>query len=180
MDQVLKTKRLELRPFKRSDIADFQKITDDYDVLKMSGTLGSPYTLEMATTKVTDMMAMDPSLGGAFAIISNQSLIGCITLKRKEQETIFVLGYHIGKTSWQNGYASEAVRAIIDWCFKNWDEHITISAGHFADNPASGRVLEKAGFIRKKNRSEVYCTTRGQHLPSIDYELTYNQWMSET
>ena len=52
-----------------------------------------------------------------------------------------------GKKHWGKGYASEAMAAFLPWCFRRYDLD-RIDADHFADNPASGRVLEKLGFIK--------------------------------
>ena len=45
---------------------------------------------------------------------------------------------------WGRGFATEATRAVIE--IARLLGHARLSAGHFADNPASGRVLRKAGF----------------------------------
>ena len=43
------------------------------------------------------------------------------------------------------GYASEAVKAVIEYCFSKLDLK-RVQAIHSINNPASGRVLEKAGM----------------------------------
>jgi RimJ/RimL family protein N-acetyltransferase len=55
------------------------------------------------------------------------------------------LGYWLGVPYWGNGYATEAARALVDYCFGElgYDE---ILAGARVTNPASRRVLEKCGF----------------------------------
>ncbi len=78
--------------------------------------------------------------------------------------------YCIGENFWGNGYASEALAAVIDFTFKNTDFH-KLEAYHREANTKSGRVLEKSPmratdtverFVRE-NRSpkgEVcYCIT---------------------
>ena len=46
---------------------------------------------------------------------------------------------------WGQGYATEAVRALIDHAFGELG-HETLQAGARVSNPASRRVLEKCGF----------------------------------
>ncbi|WP_245941968.1 GNAT family N-acetyltransferase [Sphingomonas gilva] len=54
------------------------------------------------------------------------------------------LGYWIAVDSWGRGYATEAARAVV--AAARGLGHRRLEAGHFIDNPASGRVLEKVGF----------------------------------
>ena len=54
------------------------------------------------------------------------------------------LGYFISPEHWNRGYATEALRAAIDELFRiGYD---TVVAGHFEENPASRRVMEKCGM----------------------------------
>lgn len=46
---------------------------------------------------------------------------------------------------WGNGYMTEAVRAVIDYLFKQVGLDF-IACGYFTDNPQSKRVQEKCGF----------------------------------
>jgi [ribosomal protein S5]-alanine N-acetyltransferase len=55
------------------------------------------------------------------------------------------IGYHILTPYWGKGYATEATRAIIGWCFKNLDLH-RIQADCTDGNIGSERVLLKSGF----------------------------------
>jgi ribosomal-protein-alanine N-acetyltransferase len=55
------------------------------------------------------------------------------------------LGYWLSQEFWGRGIMSEAVTAVTDFCFENFPLR-RISAEVFANNPASARVLEKAGF----------------------------------
>jgi RimJ/RimL family protein N-acetyltransferase len=56
------------------------------------------------------------------------------------------LGYWLGEKFWGRGIMSEVVAAFTDFCFENFPLR-RIYAEVFANNPASARVLEKAGFI---------------------------------
>jgi RimJ/RimL family protein N-acetyltransferase len=55
------------------------------------------------------------------------------------------LGYWLGVKQWGKGYATEAVRAMIDHIFTDTDAEAITSAARVT-NPASRRVLEKCGF----------------------------------
>jgi RimJ/RimL family protein N-acetyltransferase len=55
------------------------------------------------------------------------------------------LGYWLGTPYWGHGYATEAVRALID-AFFAYSEGDEITACARVINPASRRVLERCGF----------------------------------
>ena len=55
------------------------------------------------------------------------------------------LGYVLAKQFWGQGYMSEAVRAWTDWMLAQPEIWRVWTVTH-VDNPASRRVLEKAGF----------------------------------
>jgi len=55
------------------------------------------------------------------------------------------LGYWIGFPYWKNGYCTTAVKLLVDFSFSSL-KISRIYAKHLTKNPASGRVLEKAGF----------------------------------
>jgi RimJ/RimL family protein N-acetyltransferase len=60
-------------------------------------------------------------------------------------ETAPEIGYWLGAPFWNRGFATEAVRALIDFAFTEL-EHDSLSAGARVTNPASRRILEKCGF----------------------------------
>ena len=55
-------------------------------------------------------------------------------------------GYWLGEEFWGKGIMTEAVTAFVNYCFENFSLN-RIFASAYANNPASARVLEKAGFI---------------------------------
>ena len=73
-------------------------------------------------------------------------LIGTVTVDRDKTFPRAEISYWIESDSRYKGYATEAVKAVITYTFQNSDIR-RIQAMHFTDNPASGRVLEKAGMI---------------------------------
>lgn len=72
-------------------------------------------------------------------------LVGIVSLHIQRVHDRAELGYWIGKPYWMRGYATEAARALIGFGFRDLGLH-RIFAHHFARNPASGRVMEKAGM----------------------------------
>ena len=83
----------------------------------------------------------------SFAVTENDVCIGSVSVTRGENihRLTGELGYYIARERWGRGYATRAVREICRYVFENTDI-VRICAEPFADNAASCRVLEKAGF----------------------------------
>ena len=57
-----------------------------------------------------------------------------------------LIGYWVAKPYWNQGICTEALRLMLVHIRETTDIKSLIS-GHFVDNPASGRVMEKCGFV---------------------------------
>ena len=76
---------------------------------------------------------------------ASDTLCGGVGLRIKADHRRAELGYWIGVPYWGNGYATEAARAVVKYGFETLGLH-RIFASHFANNPASARVLRKIGM----------------------------------
>jgi RimJ/RimL family protein N-acetyltransferase len=82
------------------------------------------------------------------------------------------LGYWIARSHWGLGYASEAARAVLG--IARALGHRRLIAGHFTDNPASGRVLRKIGF-RATGKTELrHSKARGYAAPCALFEHVFD------
>ncbi len=75
------------------------------------------------------------------------------------------IGYWIGRPYGGQGIASEAACAAMDWVRRDWRRRVAV-AGYFADNPASGRVLERAGFLHTGEIQHRLSLARGETAPT--------------
>jgi [ribosomal protein S5]-alanine N-acetyltransferase len=80
------------------------------------------------------------------------------------------LGYWLGEELWARGVMTEAVGAFTDFCFDRFSLR-RIYAEPFANNPASARVLEKAGFVFE-GRLKNNVVKDGEVLDSLLYART--------
>lgn len=78
-------------------------------------------------------------------------------------------GYCIGRKWWNKGFTTEALRAVVAYWFTHTDSR-WLACGHAAANPASGRVMEKAGFVYHHNT--VYHKFDGTPVECRSYLLT--------
>ncbi|SPH18389.1 Putative succinyl-CoA transferase [Defluviimonas aquaemixtae] len=78
--------------------------------------------------------------------------------------------YFLDPGHWGRGCMTEALRAFLDWAVTCFDL-TEIEADHFADNPASGRVLEKLGFARTGTGTGTSAARPGP-APNVLWHLT--------
>ena len=138
---TLATPRLKLRPFVIEDASRLAMFVGDYDVAKMTASIPHPYS-------ETDARAFIAKPGEAhiYAIVHANGMIGAVGLRRVKSER-FEFGYWLAKPFWGRGFMTEAARAVIVASRQSCPT-ASLTSGHFADNPASGRVLDKIGFMR--------------------------------
>jgi RimJ/RimL family protein N-acetyltransferase len=86
-----------------------------------------------------------------------------------DEEGATELGYWIARPHWGRGYASEAARAVLN--LARTLGHTRVVAGHFVDNPASGRVLSKAGFVRTGRCTPRFSLGRGCEVDSVGHAI---------
>ena len=144
---TLHTERLKLRPFVPGDAPRVQVLANDVRIADVTASIAHPYTEEMAQLWIAAHPAMwrnKETVSFAITLIESNQLIGCISImhiKNNEGE----LGYWVGVDFWNNGYCTEACREVVNFGFKQLSLQ-RIYAHHLCRNPASGKVLIKAGF----------------------------------
>jgi ribosomal-protein-alanine N-acetyltransferase len=143
----LTTDRLLLRAFKLSDAIEVQKLSGNYNVSKTTLNIPYPYKSGMAETWIgTHLENWNNRTVLTYAIISIQTnqLLGAIGLV-KIDGLQGELGYWLGEPYWDKGYGTEAAKAIIQFSFEKLRLRL-ITAEHLISNPASGKVMQKAGM----------------------------------
>lgn len=139
---------VRLRTWTLADAPALAKLINNKKVQdNLRDGLPFPYGEEDAKAFLSAVLASDPDQNLAFAIEADGKLIGSISATRCANIHFRTaeLGYYLGEPYWGKGFATEAVRQICDYIYRNTDI-IRIFAEPFAYNTASCRVLEKAGF----------------------------------
>ena len=161
-----RSERLLLRPPWPEDWKQVLGGIADEGVVRNLARAPWPYSAEDARQFV--QLSIDPMFP-RFLITraDNAIVVGCIGIDQREGET--ELGYWIGRQHWGQGYATEAGRAVLD--VARMLGHRRVVAGHFLDNPASGRVLRKLGFEATGIVQARHSCGRGEDVLSAEYEL---------
>ena len=82
-------------------------------------------------------------------------------------------GYCIGQKWWGKGLTTEALQAVVDFWFRQVGGAF-LTCCHAVQNPASGRVMEKAGFVYHHN--DVYHKFDGTPVECRCYLLTKERY----
>lgn len=155
----LESERLILRPWLESDLNDFYEYASVDGVGEMAGWKHHE-SLDVSK-KILQSFISEKNV---FAILykGNNKVIGSLGLHNSWANNeleyrdlkIKEIGYVLSKDYWGRGLTPEAVKVVINFCFKECGlEAVTI--GHFSTNNQSKRVIEKCGFEFVKN-SEYY------------------------
>ena len=138
---ALKTERLLLRAPSVKDVSAFVRLAGDRRVAENTARIPHPYGEGEAERFVAEINRQ--SDGATFAIVLDGAAIGACGIEVRPEGG--ELGYWLGVPFWRRGYATEAVRAVIDYAFGELG-HELLQSGARVSNPASRRVLEKCGF----------------------------------
>ena len=162
----LSTDRLTLRPVKASDATRITDLVNDERIYRMLARVPAHQNVAQTLAWISshDTGRKDDTKH-VFAIESDGLLVGMVSGERKSTFVPFNLGYWLAPDVWGRGLMSEAAEALLTW-LRQRGERAFVS-GYITDNPASGRVLEKLGFM-KAGRSRIFCLGRGEAVDHFD------------
>lgn len=141
---VISTERLVLRGPVRGDAEAIYRLASDINVAGMTSNIPHPYGPGDAEAFLDRALARRWDEEPGFVVEHrNFGLVGMVGFKGGERAE---LGFWLGRPYWNRGYMTEAVRAVLKWVKRDWRRNVLV-AGHFSDNPASGQVLCKSGFL---------------------------------
>lgn len=179
--EELSTSRLQLRRLEMEDVpVFFQRLGGNHNVTKYM--LWIPHK-DISESEASIQKALQRYESGQFyrwAICSKESpsLIGIIDLLGFDTNAnTCSFAYMLGEDFWGMGYGTEALCAVLDFAFTQLQVDAVI-AEHFADNPASGAVMRKAGMAFQQTIPGKY-EKNGFQYDAIQYKLSRQQWLSQ-
>ena len=146
---ILQTERIQLRPWREDDAESLFKYASDPEVGPRAGW--PPHkNVEESLEVIRKFFLNDHTW--AVVLKETGELIGCVgylpaslsNLKIDEDQC--EVGYWIARPYWSKGICTEALQLVIGHCF-NEKSSTVLWGDYFLDNPASGRVMEKCGFV---------------------------------
>jgi RimJ/RimL family protein N-acetyltransferase len=143
----IKLERCTVRDWRLDDAASLSKHANNRRVwLGLRDRFPHPYTLEDAKEFLQRTIAAQPRTN--FCIEVEGAAVGGIGLHLGEDvhRQTAAIGYWLSEELWGQGVMSEVVPAFVNHCFREFSLN-RIFAEAYSSNPASARVLEKAGFV---------------------------------
>ena len=174
----IKTERLLLRELTPSDLADVHEYASDPLVSRFE--FWGPNTpavtekvLEEWLTQQQHWPREEVNLG--VEVTTEHKLIGVITLRMKHDANRTAdFGFAFNRQYWNQGYATEAARAVIGAAFRLLNAH-RVWAGCDTRNIGSYRVMEKLGMRREAHmRKDVW--QKGEWRDSYRYAVLDEEW----
>lgn len=146
---IITTQRLCLRQLTHTDADGMMAIFGNPEVLRFLNN--PPVDTSEKAIGMIDWFAgkyqRQEGIDWGVTLQDDDTLIGmCGAYQWSKSDRHIDIGYHINPTYWGRGYATEATRAIIAWCFDNLDLH-RIQGDCTDGNIASERVMLNCGFI---------------------------------
>ena len=173
----IETPRLWLRWPAVADAVAIARIVGDKEVAEMTSNVPHPYPDGAAETFIFEARkhnALGQSLKlGLAAKRAPDEIVGLIETSLSK-DGAYDLGYVLAQDLWGEGLMTEAVQALIDTLFTLRDAR-EIATGVRVMNPASRRVLEKAGF-QMVGSGLGNCPARGGRLPLDHFRLGRRTW----
>jgi RimJ/RimL family protein N-acetyltransferase len=152
----LKAEKIQLRVLEESDFPSLVKLANNKAI--SANVLNIPYPYSefnaiMRKSYITQGFNEKSKFVFAIALNDSNQFVGEISLHVKSQG-LAECAYWIGEPYWNKAYASQALRVITIYGFKEWKLK-TIFASCRSINKSSIRVLEKNGFSFLKSAGKV-------------------------
>lgn len=119
----------------------------------------------------------DNSYNWVVELKETKEIIGSISIVKNHKKDLYCeIGYCYGSKYWNKGYATEALKRVIDFFIDECNLHL-VEAYHISGNPASGRVMQKAGMhkdaVLRDRRINKYTNELND---IIIYSITKSEW----
>jgi len=169
----LATDRILIRPLR---IADAEAIFNNWatdsgvtEYLRWNVHESINETIDWLTYEEKNISS-ENSYQWVFVNKGNNEIFGSGGISYNDEQKMFELGYAIMKKYWNQGFTTEAAKAVVEFAVKELGQ-TKIFARHAIGNPASGKVMEKIGFIYR-NEGKYLSFDGKRAFDSKEYVLT--------
>jgi [ribosomal protein S5]-alanine N-acetyltransferase len=175
----IETDRLILEKFQLTDTqAAFDHWLSDERVSdnRVSAAHQSVSQTEKRLTKIVSDYKNEEFCYWAIKLKGSAELIGEIDLYDIDKVTgNCEVSYSLGCEWWNKGYGTETLSAIVEFGFRHMNLH-KISAAHNTDNPASGRIMSKAGMVQEGTIRDMIRNSKDQYKDCSVYGILQEEY----
>lgn len=180
---TIETNRLILR---KLELTDAQSVFDHWlsDERVSDNRISAAHktvseTIERLTNIVSEYDRNEYCYWG-IELEANGELIGEIDLYNFDQSTENCeVSYSIGYKWWNQGYGTEALKAVVEFGFKHMNVH-KISAAHNIDNAASGKIMRKAGMEQEGTIKHMIRNSKNYYKDCAIYGLLQEEYLKNS
>ena len=145
----LQTQRLRLRPFVADDAETVSQLAGTAEVANAIISIPHPYSITAAKTWIAGLPHLyrtGQAVHFALSLLDSKQLIGAFCLRNIHvRHASAELEFWIGAAWQRQGYATEAMQAVLTFGFEELDLH-RIAAFHITGHQPSAAFLAKQGF----------------------------------
>lgn len=147
---ILETERLRLRPLARTDAPDIHPLLDDPEVMAFWDVpeVGDPELVEEIVLRQVAHMERGEAIHWSIRTLNEDRLIGACDLSEIDRfHKRADVGFMLGREAWGQGYAAEALRAMIAYAGSSGVKKLT--ARTHLGNRRSESLLERFQFRKE-------------------------------
>ncbi len=173
----LSTERLILRKISAPDIPKIVEYAGNIGVAETTLNIPHPYSEKDAKFWIniaTKGFKEKSQYTFGIELIASKEFIGGIGLIINQHSNRAELGYWIAKPFWNQGFATEATKAILTFGFNLLNLN-KIYATHLANNPSSGKVMIKNNMI-KEGVLKDHILKGNRYQSMVQYGLTHSEF----
>jgi len=171
--QPIETQRLIIRQFELQDWGTVHSYTGDATVMTYieEGQMSETQTKQFVEKNSSNQAEAFPVL-----LKSQDQLIGHMIFHPWFGPLTYEIGWVFHPIYQGKGYATEAAKALLRYCFENLQAHRIIATCQ-PENPASYRVMEKIGMNREGHFRK--CNYRGKNIwwDEYFYAILDEEWI---
>ena len=177
----LETQRLILRDFQESDFESYYQLKSDPKTMYYLQDI-QLHSREEAMEDFRRVLADRDSPDRRFYFLHMETKdtheqigsIGYTVTADTPVGKIVNMGYFTYPEFWSRGYTSEALKAVLEFCFTQGDVY-RVTTGCLAENRGSERVMRKCGLIREAEHLD-WEWHDGQMKTRLEYRLLRREW----
>ncbi|WP_433292878.1 GNAT family N-acetyltransferase [Actinoplanes sp. CA-030573] len=176
---LITTERLVLRRFRAADAPVLAAYRSDPAVARYQ-SWDAPFPLLRAETAVANFMASDPAKAGWFQYAiertAGRQLIGDVAVHLHDNLLQAEVGFTLAAEHQKQGYATEAVGAVLDRLFRLQGLH-KVTGECDARNAASAGLMRRLGFTQEGHlRQQTYI--KGEWTDDLIFGLLAAEWLA--
>ena len=177
---VLETNRLVLRTIDEGDAELQDRVLNTPAVMQQLGGVKELHEIEAKHAKSMQLFARE---GFSFLFMIEKvtgEMVGHCGIKRVDHPKApnqgdHEIGWLVREDRWRQGYAEEAIRAVLDWAFGRVGAPLVVALTNKA-NIGSWKLMEKLGMQRRKDLDFTDGEMGSDDDLLIQYSLTKTQW----